>query len=185
MDAILFSLNESSLNFCKPIFQGADNSANQDRFYAVNALPTNWETISNSHLINRVEVRLLVRLTRAFFVLFFVHPRRPRVKIHGRAFVSCSRVKACNFSGFVNISSETFLEKLSPLNELRNYGDRWGKLRRVRKHQSHPAAPDGQKKIFRSGQFKRFWNWFGKSKVPRGSSRSYSKLSPRTFHRRD
>ena len=26
--------------------------------------------------------------------------------------------------GFVNISSETVLEKLSPLNELRNYGDR-------------------------------------------------------------
>ena len=46
------------------------------------------------------------------------------VKIHRRAFVSCSRVKACNFSGFVNISSETFLERLSPLNELRNYGDR-------------------------------------------------------------
>ena len=66
MDAILFSLNESSLNFCEPIFQGADNSANQDRFYAVNALPTNWETISNSHLKNRVEVRLLVRLTRGF-----------------------------------------------------------------------------------------------------------------------
>jgi len=30
------------------------------------------------------------------------------VKIHRRAFVSCSRVKACNFSGFVNIGSETF-----------------------------------------------------------------------------
>ena len=63
------------------------------------------------------------------------------VKIHRRAFVSCSRVKACIFSGFVNISSETFLEKLSPLNALRNYGDRPRKLRRVRKHQSHPAAP--------------------------------------------
>ena len=63
------------------------------------------------------------------------------VKIHRRAFVSCSRVKACIFSGFVNISSETFLEKLSPLNALRNYGDRRRKLRRVRKHQSHPAAP--------------------------------------------
>ena len=33
-----------------------------------------------------------------------------------------------------------FLEKLSPLNALRNYGDRWGKLRRVRKHESHLAA---------------------------------------------
>ena len=49
---------------------------------------------------------------------------RSTVKIHRRAFVSCSRVKACNFSGFVNVSSETVLEKLSPLNELRNYGDR-------------------------------------------------------------
>ena len=52
-----------------------------------------------------------------------------------------------------------FLEKLSTLNELRNYGDRWGKLRCVRKHQSHPAAPP-------RGQFKRFRNWFGKSKCP-------------------
>ena len=94
---------------------------------------------------------------------------RSAVKIHRRAFVSCSRVKACNFSGFVNISSETFLEKLSPLNELRNYGDWWEKLRPVRKHQSHPAAPLRwlARKIFfwpiRSGQFKRFWNW---SKCP-------------------
>ena len=39
-------------------------------------------------------------------------------------FVSCSRVKAGNFSGFINISSETVLEKLSPLNKLRNYGNR-------------------------------------------------------------
>ena len=67
---------------------------------------------------------------------------RSAVKIQRRAFVSCSRVKACNFSGFVNISSETVLDKLSPLNELRNYGDRCGKLHRVvRKHQSPPAAP--------------------------------------------
>ena len=66
---------------------------------------------------------------------------RSAVKIHRRVFVSCSRVKACNFSGFVNITSETVLEKLSPLNELRNYGDRCGKLRRaVRKPQSPPAA---------------------------------------------
>ena len=49
---------------------------------------------------------------------------RSAVKIHRRAFVSCSRVKACVFCGFVNISSETFLGKLSPLNELRNFGDR-------------------------------------------------------------
>ena len=43
---------------------------------------------------------------------------RSAVKIHRRAFVSCSRVKACNFSAFVNISSENSLDKLSPLNEL-------------------------------------------------------------------
>ena len=49
---------------------------------------------------------------------------RSAVKIHRKAFVSCSHVKACNFSGFVNISSETVPEKLSPLNELCNYGDR-------------------------------------------------------------
>ena len=43
------------------------------------------------------------------------------VKIHRRAFVSCSRIKSCNFSGSVNISFETVHEKLSSLNELRNY----------------------------------------------------------------
>ena len=49
---------------------------------------------------------------------------RSTVKIHRRVFFSCSRVTVCNFSGFVNISFETFLEKLSPLSEIRNYGDR-------------------------------------------------------------
>ena len=49
---------------------------------------------------------------------------RSAVKIHRRAFFSCSRVKAGNFSGFVNNSSETLLKKLSPLNELRNSGNR-------------------------------------------------------------
>ena len=75
--------------------------------------------------------------------------RQSAVKIHRRAFVSCSRVKACNFSGFINISSETFLEKLSPLSELRNYGDRRGKLR-VRKHQSPGCSCSliGHKNIF-------------------------------------
>ena len=99
-----------------------------------------------------------------------IHDPRSAVKIHRRAFVSCSRGKACNFSGFVNISSETFLEKRSPLNELRNYGDRWGKLRRLRKHQSHQAAHLRSSSYFlwpiRSGQFKCFWIWFGKSKCP-------------------
>ena len=38
--------------------------------------------------------------------------------------------------GVVKLSYRSF-----PFNALRNHGDRWGKLRRVRKHQSHPAAP--------------------------------------------
>ena len=37
--------------------------------------------------------------------------------------------------------SEIFLEKLSPLNALRNYDDRRGKLLRVRKDESHTASP--------------------------------------------
>ena len=32
-----------------------------------------------------------------------------------------------------------------------------------------------------SREFKCLWNWFGKSKSPGGSSRSYSKISPGTF----
>ena len=97
---------------------------------------------------------------------------RSALKIHRRVFVSCSRAKGCNFCGLLTFCSETFLEKLSPLNALRNYGDRWGKLRRVRKHESHPAASLRwlARKIFfwpiRSRQFKRFWNWFSKSKCP-------------------
>ena len=38
-----------------------------------------------------------------------------------------------------------------------NVNDLWGKLLRVRKKFFWPI---------RSGQFKRFWNWFGKSKCP-------------------
>ena len=96
---------------------------------------------------------------------------RSALKIHRRVFVSCSRAKSCNF-GLLTFCSETFLEKLSPLNALRNYGDRGGKLRRVRKHESHPAVSLrwlARKKFFwpiRSRQFKRFWNWFRKSKCP-------------------
>ena len=49
---------------------------------------------------------------------------RPAVKNHRRLFVPCSRAKACNFSGFVNI--------------LRNDGDRCGNLDRVRN--TYPEA---------------------------------------------
>ena len=45
---------------------------------------------------------------------------RSAVKIHRRVFVSCSRAKDCNFSRLLTFSSDTFLEKLSPM----NYGDR-------------------------------------------------------------
>ena len=97
---------------------------------------------------------------------------RSALKIHRRVFVSCSRAKGCNFCGLLTFCSETLLEKFSPLNALRSYGDWWGKLHRVRKHESHPAASLRwlDRKIFfwpiRSRQFKRFWNWFGKSKCP-------------------
>ena len=37
--------------------------------------------------------------------------------------------------------AKTSFEKLYQLNLLRSNGDRWGNLRHVRKHQSHPAAP--------------------------------------------
>ena len=63
--------------------------------------------------IRKGKSRILIKIYDAF--------DRSAVKIHRRAFVSCSRVKAYNFSGFVNISSETFLGKLSPFNELRIY----------------------------------------------------------------
>ena len=92
---------------------------------------------------------------------------RSALKIHRRVFVSCSRAKGCNFCGLLTFCSETFLGKL-----WRNCGDRWGKLSCVRKHKSHPAASLrwlARKNFFwpiRSRQFKRFWNWFGKSKCP-------------------
>ena len=49
---------------------------------------------------------------------------RSAVKIRRRVFVSCSRAKACNLSALLTFCSETFLEKLSPLNALSNYGNR-------------------------------------------------------------
>ena len=66
--------------------------------------------------------------------------------------------------------SETFLEKLSPLNALRN-NLQWRSIRKTKSCKKTPESPDcsssltGQEKI-RSRQFKRFWNWFGKSKCP-------------------
>ena len=75
-------------------------------------------------------------------------------------------------SAFVNIFSETSLEKLSQLNGLLNNGNRGRNLRHVRKHLSHPAVPLrwlARKCFFwpvRSTQFISFWNWFGKSKCP-------------------
>ena len=76
---------------------------------------------------------------------------RSALKIHPRVFVSCSRAKGCNFCGLLTFCSETFLEKLSLLYALRNYGDRCGKLRRVRKHESHPAASLRIRQFKRSG----------------------------------
>ena len=112
------------------------------------------------------------------------------LKIHRRVFVSCSRAKACNFSGLLTFCSETFLEKLSSLNALRNYGDRWWKLPRVRKHESHPAPSlrwlvrnifSGQSEAGNSNTYKT-----GSVRVSaQGSSRSYSKFSPRTFYLAD
>ena len=46
-------------------------------------------------------------------------------------------LKLVIFPVSLTINSETFLQNLSSLKELRNYGDRWEKLLRVRKDQSH------------------------------------------------
>ena len=70
-----------------------------------------------------------------------------------------------NFS--LKISSQIF-----PLKGPRNCSDWRGKQLRVRRHQSRPAGPLrwlGRKIFFcpiKSGDFKRFWNWFGKSNCP-------------------
>ena len=50
---------------------------------------------------------------------------RSAVKTNRRLFGSCSHNKACNFPSFINIFSETVLDKLSPLNIVHNYGDQW------------------------------------------------------------
>ena len=70
------------------------------------------------------------------------------------------------------------LSRIFPLKVPRNCSDRWGKQLRVRRHQSRSTGPLRwlAKKIFFSpikiGEFKCFWNWFGKSNC------SYNKLSP-------
>ena len=124
-----------------------------------------WRCILDNEVMHRVS--RIVSAIKIYDTL-----ERSSLKIHRRVFVSCSRAKGCNFCGLLTFCSETFLEKRSPLNALRNYGDRWGKLRRVTKHKSHPVASLrwlARKRFFwpiRSRQFKRFWNWFGKSKCP-------------------
>ena len=80
---------------------------------------------------------------------------RSAVKIHRRAFVSCSRVKACNFFRFVNISSETFLEKLSPLNALDKLRRSMRKTTSCKETSESPGCSSsliGQKKIFLANQ---------------------------------
>ena len=77
---------------------------------------------------------------------------RSALKIHRRVFVSCSHGKACNFSGLLTFCSETFVEKLSPLNALYNYGDR--KTMSCKETRESPGCFSlliGQKKSF-SGQ---------------------------------
>ena len=101
-----------------PRCRKVQKSCNEHRDLFKNASLTLY-TIYNDVMSMKVQkVKVVHRVSK------FTIPSTDPVKINRRAFVSCSRVKACNFPGFVNISSETFLAKLSPLNELRNYGDR-------------------------------------------------------------
>ena len=83
---------------------------------------------------------------------------RSALKIHQRVFVSCSRAKG-NFCGLLTFCSENFCEKLSWLWSMRNNAS----CRKTRESPRCFSSLIGQKKI-RSRQFKRFRNWFGKSK---------------------
>ena len=93
---------------------------------------------------------------------------RSAVKIHRRVFISCCRAKACNFSGLVNILFWNFPRKTIPVERATQ---QWRSIRKTTSCKKTPESPGcsssltGQKKI-RSRQFKRFWNWFGKSKCP-------------------
>ena len=99
---------------------------------------------------------------------------RSALKIHRRVFVSCSRAKGCNFCGLLTFCSETFLEKFSALNveratQLRRSMRKTTSCKKTRESPGRFSSLIGQKKFFwpiRSRQFKRFWNWFGKSKCP-------------------
>ena len=94
---------------------------------------------------------------------------RAAVKIHGRWLVSCSRAKACNFSGFVdiffwNFPRGTFLvERATQL---------WRSMRKTtscKKTPDHESPGCSSSLIvwpIRSRPFKCFWNWSGKSKCP-------------------
>ena len=103
---------------------------------------------------------------------------RSALKIRRSVFVSCIRAKGCNFCGLLTFCSETFLWKLSPLNALRNCGDRWGKLSCVRKHKSQPAASLRwlARKTSEAGNSNVSGNWFGCS--VRGCL--HGRLSPRS-----
>ena len=93
---------------------------------------------------------------------------RSAVKIHRRVFISCCRAKACNFSGLVNILFWNFPRETIPVERATQ---QWRSIRKTTSCKKTPESPGcsssltGQKKI-RSRQFKRFWNWFGKSKCP-------------------
>ena len=80
---------------------------------------------------------------------------RSALKIDRRVFVSCSRGKACNFSGLLTFCSETFLEKLSPLKALRNYGDPMRKTTSCKETRESPGCFSsliGQKKFILANQ---------------------------------
>jgi len=99
------------------------------------------------------------------------------VKTPGECLFSSGHVIVCDFFDVVYLFSINFFflklsSKRFPLNGPRDYGDRWGKQPRVRRHESRPAVPLrwlARKYFFwpiRRREFKRFWNWIGKSKYP-------------------
>ena len=107
---------------------------------------------------------------------------RSTLKIHRRLLFLVAVLKLAIFPASQTwyFCCEAFLNKLSPLSAVPNYGDWWGKLHHVTKHQRHPAVPLRwlARKIFscpvRGRQFKCLWNWHGSVRVSaQGSSGSY------------